>query len=430
MGHGFSGIIVGCGGGSVSDKQKQSLTAGIILAIVVAAGLWALLSLVKQPPAQPPQPNPIEFDGDKPVEIDQFNSSESAGKPITSAEQAAAILGERLPDGTLNFGYRPNPVSTQQFLTTLNKPFLSQAGPELIKKAEANPRYLYRSLYKAYAATQGGTHWVVGRQGIGDCVSWGWAHGADTHLAVLWELGLVSDWKLAATESIYGGSRVEARGVTRGGWSDGSYGSAAAKWVSKWGIVHRQPYEGLFDLTTYSSSRAKDWGNYGNGGQNDNGKLDEIAKSYPIKGVALCRNFEEAAAAIQSGYPIPVCSGQGFSSQRDQQGFCAPRGSWAHCMCFIGVRYDRPGLLCLNSWGPNWVSGPKHPEDMPDGSFWVDAKVVDRMLSGNDSFAVSGYEGFPHRNLNHGDWVQALPQGNISTSKKYIYASHSLQLAP
>ena len=76
-------------------------------------------------------------------------------------------------------------------------------------------------------------------------------------------------------------------------------------------------------------------------------------------------------------------------------------------MCFVGVRFgQRPGLLCLNSWGPSWVSGPKWPPDQPDGSFWVEARVATRMLSGRDSFAVSGYEGFPYRPLDHGDWVR------------------------
>src|SRR5690606_38137456 len=111
--------------------------------------------------------------------------------------------------------------------------------------------------------------------------------------------------------------------------------------------------------------------------------------------VVLVTTFREAGAAIQSGYPVAVCSGQGFASQRDGQGFAAARGSWAHCMVFIGVRFDRPGLLCLNSWGPRWIGGPKWPDDQPDGSFWVDARTCDRMLAGRDSFAISGYRGFP-----------------------------------
>jgi len=191
--------------------------------------------------------------------------------------------------------------------------------------------------------------------------------------------------------------------------------------VRDWGVLYRQNYSPLVDLSTYSSKRAKDWGNYGCGGQGDNGKLDTIAKDHPIKDVALVTTFEEAAAAISSGYPVPVCSGQGFSSTRDGEGFARASGSWAHCMCFIGVRWDRPGLLCMNSWGTTWINGPKWPDDQPDGSFWVEKSVVNRMLSGEDSFAVSGLTGFPYRDLKHGDWVE-VDQRRLRGAPERLYA--------
>jgi hypothetical protein len=256
-------------------------------------------------------------------------------------------------------------------------------------------------LYKALLAVRPG--WQVGAQGIGDCVSWGWAHAADVSLAVDYKLGATGTWLPASSEAIYGGARVEGAGRPEGsgGYGDGSYGAAAAKWVNKvGGIVYRKPFAG-YDLTQYDKSRAKQWGNWGCGGQGDKGYLDKVATEHPVLQVALVRNFEEAAAAIESGYPVPVCSGQGFSSTRDKDGFCSPAGSWSHCMCFTAVRYDRPGLLCQNSWGPSWVKGPKFPGDQPDGSFWVDQRVVDRMLAGNDSFAVSQIKGFPKRKLEH-----------------------------
>ncbi|MEW4452116.1 hypothetical protein AB1L30_05460 [Bremerella sp. JC817] len=304
------------------------------------------------------------------------------------------------------FGYQPRPAETRRFLQQLPKANIRQAAPGLFQAAAApHDVFLYRALYRAHQQ-KFGQPWQVGRQGIGDCVSWGWAHGADIHLAVMWSLGDSADWKPVATESIYGGSRVEARGVARGGWSDGSYGAAAARWVREYGLIFREPYDQV-DLSTYSAKRAKDWGNYGNGGKDDDGQLDDQARQHPVRNVALVTNFDEAAAAIASGYPVPVCSNQGFASKRDADGFARPSGTWPHCMCFVAVRHgDRPGLLCLNSWGPNWIEGPKWPDDMPDGSFWVEKSVVDRMLAGEDSFCVSGYDGFPFRELDHALWVQ------------------------
>lgn len=98
-------------------------------------------------------------------------------------------------------------------------------------------------------------------------------------------------------------------------------------------------------------------------------------------------------------------------------------GIVAHnCMCFVAVRYEpRPGLLCLNSWGTSWISGPKYPDDQPDGSFWVDAETATRMLRGRDSFAVSGIEGFPYRNLDNADWVRLVPR-NGSVVESFVLA--------
>jgi hypothetical protein len=313
-----------------------------------------------------------------------------------------------------DYGYTPNPLGTRKFLLELDKPLFSQAGEEVIREAKGKDTFLYRACYRAHKALYG-TDWVVGRQGIGDCVSFGWSCGAWTALCVDWELGKISQPPpMVATESLYGGSRVESRGRPEGGggWSDGSYGGAAAKWVRDWGVTFRMKYpveDGGHDLTTYSSSLAKNWGNWGNGGQGDSGRFDAVAKRHPCRHVALVRNFKEAAAAIEAGYPVPVCSGQGFSSRRTEGGWAAPSGRWSHCMCFTSVRYgDRPGLLCQNSWGA-FNSGPVWPDDQPVGSFWVDAKVCDSMLAGEDSFAVGGVDGFRWRDLHHGNW---LDEGN------------------
>ena len=322
----------------------------------------------------------------------------------------AGLLAVRLfREAPGQFGYTPDPEGTKEFLSELDKPLFAQAGAEVLRQAQNKDTFLYRAAYKSHQAVYN-KPWVVGRQGIGDCVSWGFAHSVWIAQSVDWETGkLPQPPPFPATESLYGGSRVEARGKKTAGYSDGSYGGAAAKWIRDWGIVYRERYPD-HDLTEYSASRAKDWGNFGNGGAKDDGRLDKIAKLHPAKYVALVRNFKEAAAAIESGYPVAVCSGYSFSTTRDEQGFSArtPQG-WAHCMALISVRYDRPGCLCLNSWGPSWVSGPKYPDDMPEGAFWIDARHIDGMLSGGDSFAVGSVDGFKWRDLHHGEWLSPAP---------------------
>ena len=374
-------------------------------------------------------------------------ANEKAEPTSVPAAPTVKVDGEKFPTG-----YVPNLGGTNDFLRKLDRSGtpsdFKHAAPEIMRGkhgrvGDKDAVLLYVYLY--YVCPD----WLVGRQGIGDCVSWGWAHACELLSAVAKFHGQNGKWYHVATEAIYGGARVQASGVSRAGFSDGSYGGAAAKWVKGWGVLFRRDYDGI-DLSTYDKSRAKQWGNSG-----VPESLVPLAKEHPVQSVAIVANFEEAAAAIENGYPVPVCSGQGFSTRRDKDGFAAPQGSWSHCMCFIGMRRGaRPGLLCLNSWGPDWISGPKWPPErptrfennpdeclrlpsmtfaslrkqagfdhepqrpfadllaqagadepipppQPDGSFWVDASVATRMLVGRDSFAISEYKGFPVRKLEH-----------------------------
>lgn len=232
-------------------------------------------------------------------------------------------------------------------------------------------------------------------QTIGDCVSHGWALGIDVLKAVEIVLRNEPEEFVAntATEWIYGTSRViQGRGQL--GNQDGSLGSWAAASVKDNGTLSRQKY-GDIDLREYSGQRAKSWGYRGLPKE-----LESIADETPVKTTALVTSYEEARDAIANGYPVPVCSMRGFEMRRDSQGFARPKGQWAHCMLFMSVddESSRPGLLCMNSWGADWISGPKR-HGQPEGSFWVDADVADKMLKGRDSYAISGFEGYPSRTL-------------------------------
>lgn len=289
------------------------------------------------------------------------------------------------------FGYTPEPDANEQFVASLPHQTLATAGPNLV--SDDRTVTLYQPLLQCMP------EWKRGAQGIGSCVGWGWSAGVDVLAAVEVVLKREAESFGGRTleASVYAFSRVEARGRSRAGRSDGSYGGAAAKAVRDLGTLHyKVDYNGeRFD--SYSASREKSWGDTG---VPDN--LEPFAKERRVQDVTLVESFDQAAKAIQNGYPVPVCSMQGFTMQRDSDGFCRASGSWAHCMLFCGVRFDRPGLLCMNSWG-NSNSGPRYPESMPDSiaacTFWVDASTADKMLRGRDSYAISGYEGFPPRRL-------------------------------
>jgi hypothetical protein len=123
--------------------------------------------------------------------------------------------------------------------------------------------------------------------------------------------------------------------------------------------------------------------------------LEPSLRRHPVKAATMVNRYEAARDMLASGYPdrLPVIAASPISG--------TPRASPAqrimvHQMAFIACddAHTRPGLLCMNSWGPDWISGPKR-HDQPEGSFWVDAEVATKMLRQGDSFALSGYEGLP-----------------------------------
>jgi hypothetical protein len=235
-------------------------------------------------------------------------------------------------------------------------------------------------------------------QTIGDCVSMCTALAVDIAKAVdIYIKGDLEEWIAeTSTEDIYAGSRVII-GRSQLGNSDGSIGAWAAKWVNEYGALPRGKY-GNVDISKYDGQRARLWGRANVGPPKT---LIPLIKEHPILTTSLVKSYAEARDLIANGYPITVCSNLGFSNQRDKEGFAKPSGSWAHCMCVIGVRDNsrRPGVLIQNSWGI-WNAGPK-TDNQPDGSFWVDADIFEKyMLSQRDSWALSGYTGFEPKEIN------------------------------
>jgi hypothetical protein len=328
------------------------------------------------------------------------------------------------PANAGDFGYTPDPAGVAKFLDELPEPFFAQAGADAMRQAVHRDTFLYRQMDRAHRARYG-QPFKVGRQGIGDCVSWGAMHAVYCAESVDWDTGKIPEAPLLpSTESIYGGARVEARGrpgdgkSAVGGWSDGATGWGAARWLRDWGVVYRDQVGG-HDLRVYDPQRAKAWGAYGNGGQGDGGRLDAIAKRHPCKHVVAVKTWPELVAAVSSGYPVTIASSVGFNSgNRDEHGFCRASGTWMHQMAVIGLRFaehgsPRDGALIINSWG-NYVGGGKWPADQPDGTFWASRPDIERILSQGDSYAIGSVDGFKFRDLDNGGWLDIGPIRSLS----------------
>lgn len=233
------------------------------------------------------------------------------------------------------------------------------------------------------------------QKSVGSCVGFGYTLGAKLLLAIQIASGSGQEYGELVEEVPYAGSRVEIGGGRIRG--DGSVGAWAAEWSRKGGYLVRRQY-GSLDLREYSEDRCRSWGR--SGVPDD---LEPIARLNIVRDVVLCKSADEARKALQNGYPVAVCSDQGFSQERDRDGFARADRKWAHCMCVIGYQGGaRKGFFIQNSWGKTYHRGPLGKGSPPEGGFWAEWSVVDRMLRQGDSFALADIKGFPGKKI---DWL-------------------------
>jgi hypothetical protein len=305
------------------------------------------------------------------------------------------ILAQELEaERPLYMGWVDDQRAREVWMEENDNPYLNKFDEEIRGSGAGKVALLFPFLEKIQ-----GHAFVSHAQETGDCVSHGFGLGVDLLTAIqIVKRGSPQRWVAeAATEAIYGGSRIL---ISKGRYnmrmpSEGALGLHTGEFVKQYGILLRQKYL-THDFTKYSGAAADYYGRIGLPRE-----LQVLSKVHPIGCAAVVNSYEEIRDCIYNGYPVPICSNQGFAQKRDQEGFLAPRGTWNHCMCIVGVDDSpkRPGCLIQNSWPISWVSGPKRL-GQPDGSFWADASVVDRMVKQGDTVAISAYAGYPKLDYN------------------------------
>jgi len=281
-------------------------------------------------------------------------------------------------------GWRKDPAEVARVLAGMPRPTFSASAPGLARSGAGKTVLLY----KAFRDVNGGDYIDYPAQTIGDCVSQGFGHGIDLLESVEISMGKKPQrFVQTATEAIYGMARVDVGGE-RGSDSDGAVGAWAARAVCSIGTVSREL------LGPYDGQRAKHWGR--------DGVPDEVRKkaaAHRVMTTSLVTAYEDLEDALANGYPVTVCSDQGFTLERDADGFCRAEGTWGHCMLIVGVRADdRPGACIFQSWGSEAPTGPL-ALDQPPNSFWAERDVVAAMLAQADSWSLSNFDGYPPQTL-------------------------------
>jgi|TARA_R110002051_G_scaffold221367_3_gene284996 hypothetical protein len=281
-------------------------------------------------------------------------------------------------------GSKCDPEDLAALMGDLRHPLFGVAAHQLASDGEGKVSLPFKSLLK-FDAGFGPSE----SQTTGDCVAHATRNAVDLTRAVEIDVKGEEEGFLhrGATEAIYG---------CRGHSGQGMACSKAARFVcSEGGILLRKNY-GFIDLSTYDSSVGTGWGR--------KGVPDDVEKEgrrHSVNTVSLVVSVEEARDALSNGYSLSVCSGVGFSSRRNENGYANRKGSWSHAMAWIGCNDTKkdggPGFLVQNSWG-KWNGGGKK-FDQPDGSFWIDYNVAASMLSARGAWVFSDVNGFPPRKL-------------------------------
>lgn len=202
---------------------------------------------------------------------------------------------------------------------------------------------------------------------------------------------------VVACENIYG---------YRGHSGQGASCSTLIKYCTQvGGIMLRQPYPDLnLDFTNYNASIGIRWG-----GRGPPEAVNAEGKKHQLRNATDCPNHEVVRDFVANGYPIWACSGLGWSSQRDENGYSPKRGGWAHSWIVMGyddraeikTKYGGPLFLFCHDWG-KWNTGGRRilgtTVDIPEGTFWGDAKLLNQC----DCTALSNINGWPRRDLP--DW--------------------------
>lgn len=314
------------------------------------------------------------------------------GGNFTFADDADGVTIQQAYEHGLA-GARKDPEADRLF--DERAPSFASAAGRILGSGQGKVALLYKYVLKfdedAY----------IDAQKTGDCVSHGTRNAIDATRAI--EILIKGEaegfYTKSATEGIYG---------SRGHSGQGMSCSGAANWVTtEGGLLLRQNYPEIgIDLSDYKTSYklGMGWGRSGVPRE-----VTAEAAKHRVRTASRIRTIEEARDALANGYGIAACSGLGFESTRDSEGIARRRGSWAHCMAWLGVdaapstvdKYGGPLFLVQNSWGYRWISGPKR-HDQPDGSFWITPKDAMSILRANGAYAFSNVDGFPPQKIP--DW--------------------------
>ena len=115
--------------------------------------------------------------------------------------------------------------------------------------------------------------------------------------------------------------------------------------------------------------------------------------------------YKEIRAACANGYGIVFGAQYGFSNRRGKYGISETGKPWNHCMSIGGfddtcTYAQDPLLLDIQSWGPDWISGPLAEYPMPKGSAMIRwPEFYKHVVARGEVYIIGDASGYPARDL-------------------------------
>jgi hypothetical protein len=239
-------------------------------------------------------------------------------------------------------------------------------------------------------------------QTTGDCTSHGDRSARDTTRSI--EIHIKGEaeeyYKRGATEPTYG---------YRGHGGQGMDPARAARFVTEYGFLVRQNYEGVVDLTKYNSNTGARWG-----GSGPPQEVLDLCKKHAVGKYLVPETSDEAIALFQNGYACHSGQNVGFNSTPTSNGIHAKQGTWNHDMATVGYDDTREiwpvrVYFVANSWATWNQQWSKWLNDIEiqklvgfpfDGMITVHGDVWEQyFLGGRSIYFYSDIDGFPAKTI-------------------------------
>ncbi len=176
------------------------------------------------------------------------------------------------------------------------------------------------------------------------------------------------------------------------GGGDGVAGGSIPPMLKKYGVLNREEANDPYQDGGSVDAVADSWG----AGRLSGTKLEALLKEAAdnlVTEVVQVRSAQELADGLAAGGVGVGSDMQGYTMERDSEGFCRPSGTWAHYHVRSGVFVNsrgRKGFAYDQSWGAI-PSGPLLP-GYPENVFGVDWDVQDRLCRTGEWHVIFGFD--------------------------------------